>query len=286
MSAKLLGNTYKYRNGYTDRYSQYIYSLVLLCLFFGLAYEVKAETDQKESPRFTLYFGTTHEHKSTGNKFHADVAKASLEILQSTYSELRSTFALTPTRKVALRFLSPNDFKTYTGAPAWTSAMYLKGEISIPFSQEKGIEVEELKRALRHEYTHAFIAELSNNRAPAWIDEGIAQLVEGKPNPLLGPALRAWISENDAMPLNWLRGGFTVLKSEIVPAAYAQSLFATKLLVEQSGFDSTRKYLKLLGSGKDESAAFTKAYGITKKRFQKRLTSQMKKWSKSSQKNP
>src|SRR5690606_26447433 len=118
--------------------------------------------------------------------------------------------------KVVLRFLPPEEFRRQTGAPEWTSAMYFRDEITIPLTKSTAWERDELDRALRHEYVHAVIAELSEYRCPAWLDEGVAQLLEGQVNPLLGPALRRWIALNPAIPLDWLQNGFTTLDSGYV----------------------------------------------------------------------
>ena len=38
----------------------------------------------------------------------------------------------------------------------------------------------ELSRVLKHELTHSFIQQKTHGRAPTWIQEGIAQWMEGK----------------------------------------------------------------------------------------------------------
>ncbi|OVE80380.1 hypothetical protein BVY02_00285 [bacterium J17] len=164
--------------------------------------------------------------------------------------------------------------------------MYFRNEITIPLSANKGINPHELERALRHEYVHAVIAELSGHRCPAWLDEGIAQFIEGHANPLLGPALRDWISENHAMPLGWLKDGFTSLNSELVPAAYAQSLFAARSLVNTLGFSAVTKYLKLLKAGVPENRAFKRAFQKSKSDFEDSLTAQIERWARSSREDP
>lgn len=242
--------------------------------------------DTYHTPRFTLQFGETGGHGGHRHHFHQNILKSSVSELDKTYEELSRIFDFLPQQKVTLKFLSPTEFTKATGAPGWTSAMYYQDEITIPLSPEKGTNITELKRALRHEYVHAVIAEISSYRCPAWLDEGIAQLIEGGANPLLGPALRKWIAANDAMPLNWLQDGFTTLDSDMVPAAYAQSLFATRSLVNSHGFSAVKKYLENLKAGTAEENAFVNAFGRTKPVFEKQLTRQMRLWASSSQPHP
>lgn len=118
------------------------------------------------------------------------------------------------------------------------------------------------------------------------MDEGIAQLIEGPPNPVLGPALRRWIAEEEPLPLSWLEGGFTTLDSSVVPAAYAQSLFATRTLVNSSGFAAVRKYLAALKQGWTPQAAFYQAFNQPQADFEQQLGPMIRRWAKSHSPQP
>ncbi len=238
------------------------------------------------SPRFTLYIGTNHGSTLRKHPVVKDVAQNTISVLDETYEEISRIFGRKPESNVVLRFLSPAEFRDETGAPSWTSAMFYRGEITIPLAPKAGINLAELRRAIRHEYTHAVVAELSNYRCPAWLDEGLAQLIEGEPNPLLGPSLRKWIGANDAMPLDWLQNGFTALESGIVPAAYGQSLFATRSLINRLGFSAVISYLDALKKEVPEKEAFLSAFGSTEGDYEKELTSQMQLWARSSAVHP
>ena len=209
-----------------------------------------------------------------------------METLTTTSGEFQRIFGVAQKNKVVLRFLTPLDFRRLTKAPDWTSAMFYRGEISIPINPKHGLNSVELHRALRHEYVHAVIAEITNYRSPAWIDEGVAQLLEGQINPLLGPALRNWIKANPAMTLRSLENGFTTLPPELVPAAYAESLFASRTLIRQYGFPAAVKFLSYLGEGKTEQEAFLLAFNETEASFEQRLTGQIRRWAASDQINP
>lgn len=239
-----------------------------------------------QSPRFILYFGKNTSEANTSILTQEQLARYAFSVLDGVYKEYTDLFGKAPKNKVTLRFLSPVEFKKYTGAPAWTSAMYFNDEITIPLNPTKGVNLSDLGRAIRHEYAHAVVSELSTGKCPAWLDEGIAQLLEGKINPLLGPALRKWVTHNDAMPLSWLRNGFTLLDEKIVPAAYAQSLFATRILVKKHGYDGVSKYLTLLNKGTSDKDAFEASFKISQKEFLVDLTYDMKQWARYGDYNP
>ena len=237
------------------------------------------------TPRFTLHFESSGVHDTQ----HLDVdnlATESINLLNENFEELSRIFDYQPRHKVVLRFLSPDEFHKYTGSPSWTSAMFFNGEITIPIDKTQKVRLHILKRALRHEYVHAVIAEMSKNKCPAWLDEGIAQLIEGHPNSLLGPALRNWISEDSPLPLAWLDNGFTTLDDQVVPAAYAQSLFATRTLVNSHGMSSLKNYLTLLANDNDNETAFKLAFGKSIEEFEKQLGPQIRRWAASANPHP
>lgn len=239
-----------------------------------------------DTPRFTLHIGTNEERALKQPAEIEEIAEGSLKVLNNTFEELSRIFDRKPDKKVVLRLLTPEEFRKHTGAPSWTSAMYYKGEISVPLSTATGRSKDDLYRALRHEYVHAFIADMSGHRCPAWLDEGVAQLIEGKPNPILGPALRSWVDSNEAIPLTWLHNGFTTLDHSLVPAAYAESLFATRTLVNQYGFDSIKDYLLALKNGAASQIAFHRAFRIRQRDFEAKLNLQLKRWASSEQQHP
>lgn len=236
-----------------------------------------------DTPRFTLYVAKAENNDEVYTK---NIANSAIEVLNQSTDEYSKIFKTKINSKVVLRFLTPDEFKKSTGAPEWTSAMFYRGEISIPLKNNKSINVNEMKRALKHEYAHAIIANLSDFKCPAWLDEGVAQLLEGQVNPILGPSLRNWVSDNELLPLSWLMNGFTTLESRLVPVAYAQSLFATRRIIEEQGFKAIIKYLSLLKQNYKEKDAFEKAFNSTKKKFMKNLHQEALAWAKSERIDP
>ena len=107
----------------------------------------------------------------------------------------------------------------------------------------------------------------------------LAQWAEGDENPALRPALRDWLSANPPVGLNLLQGGFTKLKSSIVPAAYAQSLFAAEYVLENFGFSDVRKYFNYLAAKQSKEEAFKNGFGMSEKNFEQKLGVQLQRWS-------
>jgi hypothetical protein len=254
-------------------------------LAFNLSLSFADNEGAIDTPRFTLYVQHSQSNEKS-NLAVKDLSARAISTLERTYEELSRILKVTPQQKVVLRFLPQEEFSRATGAPGWTNAMYFRGEITMPLNDGARLGGKELDRALRHEYVHAVVAEISTQRCPAWLDEGLAQLIEGKPNSLLGPALREWIAANDAIPFEWLESGFTTLSYDVVPAAYAQSLFATRTLVNRHGFSAITKYLQFLARGESTDEAFQLAFRTNIQDFERQLTKQIKRWSTSEQNQP
>lgn len=240
-----------------------------------------------QTPRFTLHVeeeGQTSKKRNFSNK--TEFAFSALAILETLADELNRIFSYRPQRPVVLRFLTPKEFADQTGAPPWTSAMFFRGEIIVPLSESNFKDRSELYRALRHEYTHAVIADISDYSSPAWLDEGLAQIIEGAPHPAVGPALRKWLSGNEIMPLEWLESGFMRLDPKIVPAAYGESLFIARHLVNTYGIKRVVNFLSELGKGTATDSAFDKAFGTRYASFSHNLNQLAIRWSSSGATTP
>ena len=209
----------------------------------------------------------------------SDLADQLVQALNKTHAEYTDLFSTIPAFSSSIRLMDETAFYELTGAPGWTNAMFFRGQIIIPLSNTKPVDVENLHRSVKHEFTHAVLSALSGGQIPGWIDEGIAQWSEGYENPALREALRTWLNSNEPVALSLLQGGFTKLNSDMVPAAYAQSLLATKALIHAFGFSKIGAYLALLRTGTERSTAFREAFGLTLEQFEEKLGESLKTWA-------
>ena len=176
--------------------------------------------------------------------------------------------------KVSL--LNPHDFYVQTGAPEWVNAMYFKGTIIVPISESSAVATDSFERTIRHEYFHAVIDKLTKGVCPGWIEEGFAQIIEGKDNDALANFYYGWVRTNGMLPFENLQHGFTDLGADLAPVAYAQSVFAVKMLLNKFGYPAMRSYFSHLGAGVVPSVAFERAFGIDEFYFQDMLTEELR----------
>ena len=209
----------------------------------------------------------------------SETASSLIAVLNTTHDHFTRLFSDIPAFSTSIRLMDEEEFFDLTGAPKWTNAMFFRGQIILPLARGKAIDIENLSRSVRHEYTHAILSALSAGNLPGWLDEGLAQWFEGEESPGLREALREWLKTHEPVSLSLLQGGFTKLKPEMVPAAYAQSLLATRLVAEKYGFPALGAYFMLLRDGVDKTAAFETAFGISLPDFERQLEKALKRWA-------
>jgi hypothetical protein len=209
----------------------------------------------------------------------SETASSLIGVLNTTHDQFTRLFADIPAFSTSIRLMDEEEFFELTGAPKWTNAMFFRGQIILPLARGKAVDIENLNRSVRHEYTHAILSALSAGNLPGWLDEGLAQWFEGEESPGLRQALREWLKTHEPVPLSLLQGGFTKLKPEMVPAAYAQSLLATRLVAEKYGFPALGAYFMLLRDGVEKEVAFETAFNITLSDFESHMGRALKRWS-------
>lgn len=207
--------------------------------------------------------------------------------LSEVEAELARVFDFRPKQSVTLQLLSRAQYREFIGSASWANAVYLGGVITAPLLGVDSASLQTFRKSLRHEYVHAVCAELSGGTPPAWFDEGIAQLIEGRVNSRLAPAFETLVKAGTLLPLASIEQGFTSLAPGQVPAAYAQSLFAVRSLVNRFGFKGIRAYLlelkrgRELKRGSNSERAFRLAFGLEQSEFEAALLRQAKSWLKS-----
>jgi hypothetical protein len=201
------------------------------------------------------------------------------QLLVATHERYTRLLGEIPAVRSSVRLMEEQEFYRVTGAPEWTNALYLRGQIIIPLSAKETINHENLNRSAVHEFSHAIIHAVSGGRAPGWIDEGLAQWIEGPENPALQPALRSWLKKHQPLPLAMLQGGFTKLNPKVVPVAYAQSLYATHAMIHVHGFKRLGEYFRDLRDGSAKPEAFESRFGTDESEFEHSLGIVLQKWS-------
>ena len=205
--------------------------------------ERDASVESNYSERETGHFVLRFEGNQSSDAFRDQL----LSTLESEYQDLSRTFGNEPHSSIRVVLYTREAFFDVTRAPTWMGGLN-DGQLRIPLRGMDSV-TPQLARVLKHELTHSFIGEITAHRCPAWLNEGIAQMLEPR---LLGgrtaQLAQLFQAERD-LPLNMLEGGFSSLSTEEAALAYDESLLAADYLVEHYGMPDIVRVLQRIGAG-------------------------------------
>ncbi|MEO8501048.1 MAG: hypothetical protein ABI565_09045 [Vicinamibacteria bacterium] len=115
----------------------------------------------------------------------------------------------------------------------------------------------ELRRVLRHELTHAVIDQKTKGNCPHWLQEGIAQFLDGTDV----RATEAWLRRQTAplIPLFRIEGPFRDRDPGSRETAYRESASAVSFLVSRIGRSGLLFLIQRLGEGRPFDRALLEA---------------------------
>jgi tetratricopeptide (TPR) repeat protein len=144
--------------------------------------------------------------------------------------------------------------------PDWVGGVY-DGRIHVPLPPD-GPEAESYRGLLTHELAHAFITDLSRGRAPGWLQEGVAQYVEGRR--ISADEAAKSLDVRPVESLADLSSAFSQRSDrDAARAAYRIALFCVEELVADHGSGAIACLLRDLGGGMPLDAAVRAETGRT-----------------------
>lgn len=200
---------------------------------------VQADYHSDESAHFTLHY--------EGGQSSPAMRKALLDTLESEFNELSDDFSFAPRDNIAVVVYNNQAFTSVTEAPAWSDGQN-DGKLRIPMQNMETL-TPEVAGVLKHELTHTFIGQATRDRCPRWLNEGIAQLVQGRTTATYGRLLPALYQQNKAIPIAALEGSFGRLSGAGAAVAYGESLAAAEVIRNAYGFSDLVRILQRIGSG-------------------------------------
>jgi len=123
---------------------------------------------------------------------------------------------------------------------------------------------------LYHEFCHVITLQMTKNKMPRWLSEGISVYEEGQQNPAWGQRMTAKYREmilgDELTPVSKLSGAFLDPKSEMhLQFAYYESSLVVEFLVQKYGIEKLKSILRDLGEGVEINEAFArKLTGLNK----------------------
>jgi hypothetical protein len=181
----------------------------------------------------------------------AAMAAQALESLNRAFWRICDVLGTFPTRSIPVVLYSGEQFSDVTRSPKWAAAAF-DGIIRVPM-RGAGEQGEDLDRVLAHEFSHALIRSLATRGVPAWLNEGLASVLESDDLSWTDKPLSAAAKPPS---LARLSDSFTTLGGADAQLAYAFSARAARRLLDVAGGVAVANLLRDLGGGLEFEAAF------------------------------
>ena len=203
---------------------------------------------ENESAHFQLKYNGTEEPA---------LAREVLHTLEEHYSAIESELNYSPSEPIGVVLYTQQSFADITRAPSWVGALN-DGRIRVPVQGLSGVN-SDLSRILKHELTHSFIQQKTHGRASTWVQEGVAQWMEGKRSEENAAVLVRIYEEGQAAPLGKLEGSWMGLSADVARYAYAWALANVEYIVETQGMGDVERILDRIGEGASAENALKEA---------------------------
>jgi tetratricopeptide (TPR) repeat protein len=204
--------------------------------------ELQSRFREARTAHFTVLFeGPTEE----------PLARQVVERLEAAYRRIGDALGVYPPQPITVVLYTREQFGDITRLAAWSAAAY-DGRIRVPLGGALE-RPEELDRVLSHEFVHAVVAMLGGRTVPAWVNEGLATVLE----PEGSEDAEATLVRTNARPeLSKLHRSFVGLSTRDAEIAYASAARAVRRLIEQRGVAALVGLLEDLARGAQFASAF------------------------------
>ncbi len=126
----------------------------------------------------------------------------------------------------------------------------------------------DLDRVIRHELAHTFLSSKTRGNCPTWLQEGVAQWLEGGDPERGDRHVAAELRAGDLLALHTLEAPFHERVEPEARLAYAASLSAIAHLLRTRGVQGLVRLLESLGAGVPSDDALSQAIGMSYAEFQ------------------
>ena len=185
-----------------------------------------------ETAHFSLkYYGGADPH----------LAQSVLRALEDDFRDIQSQLDYTPPDQIAVILYTNQAFADITRAPSWAGALY-DGRLRVPVQGLTDV-TPELAHVLKHELTHCFVGQKTHNHAPTWLQEGIAQYMEGRRSTSTAGTLLDMAAKAQIPSLGTMEGSWLGQSSDNAALDYGWSLAAVESIVDAGGIGDISRLL-------------------------------------------
>lgn len=196
-----------------------------------------------------------------------DLGRSVVDTLEAAYESIGRDLGAFPADRVQVGIYQTQVLGQVIGVPAH----YIRGAFdgkklrlnlaeSVAYSND-------LERLVRHEYAHLVIHLASAGRAPIWVHEGLAQVMEPRP----APRTMEISVPREYLTLRGIERLGRTMDPMAFTAGYELMHIAAEFLVDRGGLARVRDFLARLGRGEEVPEALRQAFGFGPDEVEARL---------------
>jgi tetratricopeptide (TPR) repeat protein len=206
-------------------------------------------------------------------KFHPDETKVlreyAIPLAKTALQKLSALYQFTPKGPILIEvFPVHDDFAVRNlGLPGLVGALgaCFGRVVSIDSPRAKAPGDFSWQATLWHELAHVITLQMSNQRVPRWVTEGISVYEEGRERPAWGRDMEVpfalALEREQTLKLRDLNSGFT--KPETIALAYYEASLVIDHILATHGDAALRTLLRTYGEGLEGEEALKKALGVS-----------------------
>jgi tetratricopeptide (TPR) repeat protein len=206
----------------------------------------KAERDAQEEASYREG-ETAHFRLRYNGEAAPELAREVLQTLEKEFEEISSTLNYVPPEPIGVVLYTNQTFSDITRAPSWSGALN-DGRIRVPVEGLTSM-TDELARVLKHELTHSFVGQKTDGHCPVWLQEGLAQYMEGKRSRSNAGALVSAYENHMDFSLASYETSWLNLPRDTAAHAYAWSLATVEAMLTAGTMDDMSQILDRLAAG-------------------------------------
>jgi tetratricopeptide (TPR) repeat protein len=206
-------------------------------------------------------------------RLHPDEAPVlrehALPLAKQALATLSARYAFTPRGPILIEiFPRHDDFAVRTlGLPGMVGALgaCFGRVVTLDSPRARPPGTFNWQATLWHELAHVITLQMSNQRVPRWLTEGISIFEERRARPAWGPDLEMsfveMMTRDEVTPLAELNHAFT--RPDAIALAYYQASLVVEFIVSKWGDAGLHRLLKAFGDGLEGDAALARALETT-----------------------
>ena len=226
--------------------------------------EMKLATWRREQELHDRFHEVRTDHFSALFERPVDepLARQAATQLENAYSRIGRRLGVYPSERITVVLYTREQFNAITRLASWSAAAY-DGRIRVPIGDTLE-QRDDLDRVLSHEFVHAVVAMLGGQTVPAWLNEGLATVLE----PAGSEDTEALLTRTRVRPkLSKLHQSFVNMSRRDAEIAYASAARAVRRLIELRGAPAIVALLQDLAQGASFATAFQQRIDMTYQDF-------------------